>query len=139
MAVVSLGTGIKPGSGIKTKVGIFGETVVAGEVVYLSSANKFMKADADASAAAAAVAGIALNGGADGQPANILVEGAATNLSGLKPGAVLVLANVAGDVCDDYTADLTEDTSYVSVVAVATSATAIYVKPIVSGVAMNFA
>jgi hypothetical protein len=140
MAVVSLATGIRAGSGAATRSGIFGETVVAGEVVYLSaSTGKYLKASANVSAAAAAVVGIALNGGADGQPANIITGGVATGLSGLKAGAVYCLANVAGDVCDDYNSDLTEDASYVSVVAVATGATSLLVRPIVSGVVLNFA
>lgn len=140
MGVVSLGTGIRAGAGAATRAGVFGETVVAGEVVYLSAATgKYLKAAANVSAAAAEVVGISLNAGGDGQPANVIIGGPASGLSGLKPGSVLTLANVAGDVCDDYTADLTEDTSYVSVVAVATSATAIFVRAINSGVVMNLA
>lgn len=56
---------------------IFGATVTAGQTIYLDAAdgNKAKLADANASAAAAATKGIAMNGGAAGQPGKMAIAG----------------------------------------------------------------
>lgn len=137
MVVVSLATTVTAGVDAEIRQGLAGETIVAGEVVYLNAAGRYMKALANGTAIQAEVVGIAINGAGDGQPLQVVVKGTVNGLTGLKPGSIYALANVAGDVADVYSTDLTEDTSYVSVVGVATTATAMKVGVVNSGVKLN--
>lgn len=76
-------------SGAPTKDVVWGETIVAGDVVYedATDGNKYKKAINSAEAAAAAK-GVALNGGASGQPGRIQTGG------GINPGGTVVVGEV---------------------------------------------
>lgn len=138
MSVVSFGTGVTPSADCEMREGILGETVAAGEWLYLdSTTNKYMKGVANGTVAQANVNGLALNGGVINQPVKVARSGTVNGLTSLKPGSIYALANVAGDVSDDYSTDLTEDASYVTIVAVALSATSIRVAVTPSGVRLN--
>lgn len=73
-----------------TKNGIAGETIAAGQALYIASATGLlMKAD-DTTAAKAACVGIALNGGAINQPIQYLTSG------GINPGAAVTVGAIYG-------------------------------------------
>jgi hypothetical protein len=75
--------------------GIAGETITAGQAVYLKAADtRYWIADCTTSAATAAAAGYALNGAAAGQPLDVQTAGDMTcdNLSLAVAGAVYVLS-----------------------------------------------
>lgn len=81
---------VLPYSGARIQTGRAGETIAAGQALYLKDADgKLWKAD-DASAAKAAAVGVALNGGAAGQPISYLEAG------GVNPGATVVVGVVYG-------------------------------------------
>lgn len=112
--------------------GIFGETITAGQVVYRSTTDRrWYKADADTATTAPAV-GIAINGGAAGQPGSIVTAGNLTTNSTGTAGAVVVVSTTAGGLAP--VADLGSG-DYVTVVGVFTSATNLLVSFIQSGVA----
>lgn len=67
-------------SGSTTRNGTAGETIVAGDVLYLDSATSTLKLALADTAAKSAAVGIALNGGAAGQPVTYLAAG------GINPG-----------------------------------------------------
>lgn len=139
MAVVSLPTTVVPFSDTITRRGIAGAAIAAGEVVAIDTvSSKYAPADADDVNRCNAV-GIALNSAGANQPVEIAVAGRLGGLSGLLRGSVYVLSNTPGDLASAYAADLTEDVSYVSVVAVALSTTTILLCICASGVIMNLA
>lgn len=118
------------GSGEMT--GTFGATVTAGQVVYQdSSDSKYKVADCTTSAATATVAGIALNGGADGQPATILVRGPIDIGATVTVGTVYAL-HESGAIAPVADISVTDD--YVSVIGVGTASDTIEVSIINSGV-----
>lgn len=89
----------------KTFQGTAGETITAGQTLYLSSTdNRLYKADANASIATADCVGIACNGGAAGQPVTVVYEdpdftpGGTLSLSAAADSAVYVLSGTAGGV-----------------------------------------
>jgi hypothetical protein len=140
MAVISFPTTCFAGPGAKTNPHVpAGEAIAQGEIVYKDpTTNRWRKAVANTTAAAAAAGGVALNSaGAAGSPLVVLEEGLLDGLTGLKPGAVLVLANVAGDVASAFTTDLTEDASYVTIVGGNVSATQAYIAFRPLGVQLN--
>ena len=66
---------VQPASNAVILSGTFGATITAGQVVYeLSSDNEWYLADADV-LATSVVAGIAINGGSDGQAGDIQIVG----------------------------------------------------------------
>jgi len=72
-----------------TADGTAGETVTAGQSVYLkASDSRYWLADANASLAAAATSGITLNGAAAGQPIKIQTGGT------INPGGTVVVGTV---------------------------------------------
>lgn len=76
-----------------------GETITAGQVVYLkTSDNEFYKADCDATAATAVVHGIALNGASDGQPIRIQKSGDINPGGTVVVGKIYVLSGTAGGI-----------------------------------------
>lgn len=85
-------------STVKTAEGTAGATITAGMPVYLDSTDGYSVKPALASTlAAAAVVGIALNGGADGQPIEYVTRDSALNVGGtLAVGGVYVLALTGG-------------------------------------------
>lgn len=76
------------GSGATIQHVTAGETITAGQVVYLDSTdNEYKKADNTTATLATAI-GIALNGASDGQPLTILTKG------DLNPGGTVVVGEV---------------------------------------------
>ena len=121
--LASTGSGQVPGT--------YGATVTAGKVVYQNtSTDDYDLADCTTSAATATVAGIALNGGADGQPASILTRGPVDIGATVTVGTVYVLSE-SGGICP--AADLATD-DYVSIIGVGTAADTIEVNILNSGV-----
>jgi hypothetical protein len=111
----------------------FGATVLAGQGVYLDTAdNKWKLADANASAALAALGGVALHGGADGQPAAVLTGGDYNPGATVVVGTIYVASATPGGIApsaDGVTGWFT------SILGVATAANNIRVDIQVSGVA----
>ncbi len=105
------------------KLGRAGATLTAGQAVYedLSDNNDFKLADADGTAAQGAVAGITLNGAADGQPVEIVISDTGFTPGGtLVDGTLYVLSGTAGAIAP--VADLAAgDRSVVLMVATSTT------------------
>lgn len=79
-----------PVAGYNFTDGVAGETVTAGQLVYLkSSDSKYWLVDNDA-AATAGLVGMALNGAAAGQPVRILTGGS------VNPGGTVVVGTIYG-------------------------------------------
>lgn len=77
------------GGNAVTKDGIAGETIVAGDVLYIdSSDSNSLKKAINATEAPAVAVGAALNGGADGQPIRYQKSG------NLNPGGTVVVGEV---------------------------------------------
>lgn len=94
----------------------WGGTITAGMAVYEDSSdnNDAKAADCTTSAATAACKGIALNGGADGQPGDIAVGGELDPGFTATEGVIYVLSE-AGAICPS--ADLLTD-DYVTIIGV---------------------
>ena len=124
------------GSNAKTEIGIFGATVTAGQSVYADPAdsNKYKLADADSTTAAVRTTrGIALNGGANNQPAVIQTDGLITIGAAVAVGTVYAQSDVPGairPVADNGSGD------YVTVLGIGVSASQIDLKIHPSGVAL---
>ena len=82
------------------RTALAGVTITAGQALYLSAANTVSLAQADGTAAEAAAVGIAMNGGAAGQPilfvANGLINLDTAALTGAALGDVVALGATAG-------------------------------------------
>jgi hypothetical protein len=117
-----------------TEDGIAGETITAGQAVYLDSATGLLKrADANgATAALATVQGVALHGAATNQPLRIQTSGTITIGATVVVGGVYVLSVNPGGIAP--VGDLAA-ASYVSILGVASTATALILKLNNSGVA----
>jgi hypothetical protein len=103
--------------------GVWGETITAGQLVYCKAADgRWWKAKADA-ASTDDVAGIALNGGAAGQPGSIQTRGLITIGATVVVGTVYVLSAAAGGGIAPEV-DLTTG-NYVTIIGVATTAAVI--------------
>lgn len=137
MTDITVDTSITAGVGARTGTGTLGATTTAGQFVYRDPADMKLKlADANgATAVPAEAVGLLLTGGGDGSPCFFVEEGPVEGYTGVKPGQVYVLSNTAGSMCLE--SDLTEDTSYLTVVAVGLTTTSIYVRFIPSGVKVN--
>lgn len=113
--------------GTSTNVdGTAGETLAAGEFVYLKNDGKWWKADASTSATSEGVQlGIAQGAGAaDGAITNgVMVRGIDTNQSGLVTGTTYYLSDTAGDIG-------TSAGTVEKVIGVARSTTSIYFDPV---------
>lgn len=111
-------TSVVPYANEQTAVGVAGETITAGQVVYLNSTTgKLMKADAD-TAAESVCKGIALNGGSLGQPVKYQYGGEITIGATVAVGTTYVVSATAGGIAP--VADLTTG-DYVSHVGVAST------------------
>lgn len=76
-------------SGSAQVVGVAGETITAGQCVYLkSSDSRLWKAQADGTAAEVAAVGIALHGSLAGQPLAYAPSGAVINIGGTTAAGV---------------------------------------------------
>ncbi len=112
--------------------GTFGDTVTAGQTVYkdASDSNKWKLADANVTAATAGSGsgsvGVAMNGGANGQPADILTGGKYTTGATNVVGTTYCVSPTAGGIEDD--AAITSG-MYKKVLGVAISAAKIEVIP----------
>lgn len=124
MAAISItGTSVVAADGAVSKQEyIAGATIVAGEWVYVDTANSnvLKLAQADGTALEATVKGMALNGGVAGQPVLVAVSGDVAVGSVLTTAAVYVLSATAGKM--DPVADHASS-SYMSICGVGTSAT----------------
>lgn len=89
------------GSNAALAAGSAGETIAAGDVVYLASATKkWMLADADSVTAEARKAiGIALNGASLNQPVDVLTGGDITLGSVLTAATAYYLSDEPGKIC----------------------------------------
>lgn len=126
------------GASVRTERGSLGATITAGQVVYLDEAStgKWLLADNNAASAAtrgAGKIGVALNGGASGQPVLVLLEGSYTVGATMTAGVVYYLSDTAGGICP--VADLASG-EYPVPLGVATSTTVLNFKPSYSGVAL---
>ena len=137
MAAQALGTGVYALSDTITKPGTAGATIAAGDAVCAYN-GKYEKAAANV-LGKNAVIGVALNAATIGQPVRVALEGRCEGASGLKAGAIYALSNTAGQVTLAPATDLTEDTSYVSVVCIGLSTTSFLLAVASSGVIMNLA
>lgn len=100
---------------------VFGETCTAGQTVVLKETDsRWWKADNNVDAATASIGGIALNGGAAGQPAVVLQNGDVTIGATVAVGSTYVVSATAGGICP--IADLAS-TNFVSYVGYAISTT----------------
>lgn len=112
-----------------------GATITAGQVVYLeSSSNTIKLADADSGTAEVrSPYGIALNGGASGQPVKVLRSGLVTIGATLTAGLAYYLSKTAGGICP--VADIASG-GYATVLGIATSTSVLKVNITESGVAV---
>lgn len=93
---------VAAGANANIEHGIFGEAVTQGQPVYREgSTGKYKLADADSpTEEVRQVRGIALNAGAAGQPAAIMLPGADINLGAtLAAGTAYYLSATAGGIC----------------------------------------
>jgi hypothetical protein len=122
------------GSNAKTENGRSGETITAGQPVYLDpTTGKYLKADADASVAIARqIRGMALNGASDGQPLQIARPGSDITMNAvLTAGVTYYLSNTPGGICP--LADVGTGEFFV-IVGIAKSITVLAFNPVYSGV-----
>lgn len=128
-------TAVLAGSGATTEHGTLGGTVTAGQVVYKDSADGLMRLADNNSGTAAARApyGIALNGGATGQPVKVLRAGNLTLNAVLTLGVAYYLSDTPGGICP--VADLATG-EYPTIIGLATSTTNLSVDIQASGVAL---
>lgn len=114
----------------------FGATVTAGQVVYLNTSNVWVLADSDAAVTGNGITdlmGIALNGGASGQPADVCVEDSDFTPGGtLTNGLAVYLFTTAGAIAHDVPAA----PAYPVVLGVAKSTSKMVLKRVASGVVM---
>ena len=110
----------------------FGETVTAGQVVYLKSSDtKYWKAQADGTSEEASAAGICLGGAAANQYGVILTGGTITIGGTVVKGTPYFVSTTAGGICPH--ADLAS-TNYVTLIGFATSTAIISVSFSATGV-----
>lgn len=123
------------GSGATVEAGTLGATVTAGQVVYKSStAGTWALADSDSATAEVRQAkGIALNGGASGQPVSVLREGQITIGATMTAGIPYFLSKTAGGIAP--IADIASG-GYSDIVGISISTTVLSVKFHYSGVAL---
>ena len=114
---------------------ILGATVTAGQVVYLDSTDNRIKLADNNSATAAARAphGIALNGGATGQPVRMLTGGDITIGATMTAGVAYYLSDTPGGICP--VADLAAG-EYPTIIGIATSTTVLNVAIHSAGVSL---
>lgn len=111
--------------------GTAGETVTAGQVVYLKASDtRYWKAHCETSAATASAVGILLNGASAGQPVRVMTAGTITIGATVAVGKPYYLstAGLIAPVDDLASAD------YVTHLGIATSTTKIALRIQVSGV-----
>lgn len=118
------------GSGASVSIGTAGATIVAGDCLYLDTNNALQKALND-TAAHAAMVGIALDGGASGQPIQYLTSGDINPGGTVVVGETYVVSANAGKLAP--VADIS--TKFLTHIGYGTSASNISVAIRVSGIA----
>ena len=123
------------GAGAATENGTLGATVTAGQVLYKAASDgRWYLADNNAaSSEVRSPRGIALNGGATGQPVRVLLSGPVTIGATMTPGVAYYLSDTAGGICP--VADLGTG-EFPSIVGIATSSTVLNVNFQSAGVAL---
>jgi hypothetical protein len=119
-----------------TENGTLGATVTAGQVVYkdTSDSDKWKLADSNgASALIRTPIGMALNGGASGQPVKVHKYGLITPGATMTAGTAYFLSDTPGGICP--VADIGSG-EYPSFLGIATSTTVLFFNPTSSGVAV---
>lgn len=113
--------------------GTAGETITAGQVVYIDTSdnNEIKLADCDSSSATATVAGIALTGASNGQPIKYAPSGEITIGATVTVGELYVLSGTAGGIAPE--GDLATG-DYVSFLGIGTTAARIRFSILNSGV-----
>lgn len=127
----------RPGAGSSVdKRFNFGATVTQGQPVYLDTSNAWQLALSGGTAAQANVGGLAMNGGASGQPASVVTAGNAVvpGFTGAAGDTVWLSAS-AGHMTITA-ADTLVTGQFVCVLGVMTSATAMIFQPVNSTVAV---
>lgn len=125
---------VKGSGAIVNKERVAGETVTAGQVVYLkSSDSKWWLAQSDGTSAEAEAQGIALHAAAANQPLAVQTLGSITIGATVAAGVFYYVSNTAGGICP--VADL-GSADYVTAIGYGTSTSAIYVNPIPTGVVL---
>lgn len=90
---------VAKGTGAIVETHYAGETITAGQVVYLHTDGLLYKSDVNGTAAQKAVKGIALNGGAINQPISVQTAGSITIGATTAAGTFYVAgATAAGDI-----------------------------------------
>lgn len=113
------------GTGAVTETRLAAATITAGQVVYLDANSKYNLADTDsATAIVRKPRGIALNGGAAGQPIQIIRSGPVTIGATVTKGVAYYLSGTAGGICP--VADVAAG-DYTAIIGMATSATVLLV------------
>jgi len=111
----------------------FGATVTAGQIVYLNAASKWVLADSDGGLGTAITSkiGMALNGGSDGQPADVVVKDTDLAPGGtLTNGLAVYLFTTAGAISQ---ADIPTTGAYPVCLGVAKSTSKMNFNPTASG------
>jgi hypothetical protein len=92
---------VVPGSNAVTVVGTAGETITAGQAVYLSSTtNKYALADTDSATSEVRVpVGLALTGSSLNQPIVVQKSGQVTIGATIAAGVAYYLSGTAGGIC----------------------------------------
>lgn len=116
-------TSVVKGAGAEVERGYAGETITAGQTLYQDTTDGLLyKADNNVNVMKATLKGIALNGGAVGQPIVFQKSGKITPGATLVKGGIYALSATAGGFCP--VADLASG-SYVSILGVADSTTSL--------------
>lgn len=123
---------VVPGTGASIINGILGETVTAGQALYLKASDgRLWKSQADGTLAEATCVGVAINGGAAGQSVGYVANGPMTIGATTSKATTYVVSAAAGGIAPQ--ADLVS-TNYISVVGWATDAAGSFiVRPYVTG------
>lgn len=115
----------------------FGATITAGQVVYRNASNRWVLFDSDAGSGVGANVtdeqGIALNNGANGQPASVCVKDPNFNLGATLANGVSYYGSKNAGAA---TADVPANANYTLHLGVARSTGALNLNPTASGVAV---
>jgi predicted transcriptional regulator len=118
-------TSVVPGSGATIASGIAGETILAGQSVYIKTADgKLWKAKSSGTVEEATCAGIAVNGGSVGQTVSYVTDGIMTIGATTAKTTTYMVSATAGGVAPQ--ADLIS-TNKISIVGYATDAAGAFV------------
>lgn len=133
--IVITATAVVPGSDAVFDDGLAATTITAGQAVYRDANNTISLADNDhATVAARSPNGIALNGGATGQPITFIKSGDLTMNAVLTKGDRYYLSATAGGIAPH--ADVTGSGKNVVVLGVARSTTVLAVRIVDVGVTL---